>query len=181
MQIWNRLLELVWLKLCTRGQRTSDNLFMIRPTRDSVCQVISFRLFRLSCQLCIKRETVRIDIVRSVDTQLQNSLSTPKSDRWWRRRRRRRKNHGEVQLLRVFGDRSHGYGARLPPSRCLFPFERKKKKQIPNLIWLVYKRLGSPISLAPMNGPRIALLSLCVSVLCCRNGIIAAFGYDEAL
>lgn len=39
---------------------------------------------------------------------------------------------------------------------------KEKRNETNSQLNLISTRLGSPISLAPMNGPRIALLSLCV-------------------
>ena len=44
---------------------------------------------------------------------------------------------------------------------------RTKEKETNSQLNLISRRLSSPISLAPMNGPRIALLSLCLSVCVC--------------
>jgi hypothetical protein len=44
---------------------------------------------------------------------------------------------------------------------------RTKEKETNSQLNLISRRLSSPISLAPMNGPRIALLSLCLSLCVC--------------
>jgi magnesium-transporting ATPase (P-type) len=44
---------------------------------------------------------------------------------------------------------------------------RTKEKETNSQLNLISRRLSSPISLAPMNGPRIALLSLCLSLSVC--------------
>jgi hypothetical protein len=58
---------------------------------------------------------------------------------------------------------------------------RTKEKETNSQLNLISRRLSSPISLAPMNGPRIALLSLCLSLSVCVCVCVSEWHYCSSL